>query len=397
MSERIIRRGLLSISVLTLLLVAGVASAGQQTATLCHVPPGNPDKAHEIVVSESALKAHLQHHPDDFVGTCQARCVAVGACEDGNACTIDMCGSDGSCDNSQAVDCSDGDVCTIDACDPQSGCVNPPVPDANQVACSDGNACSENDVCVAGACSGSAISGCCTIDADCPASDACATRYCEDTSGTCKAVDLSGQCAAGACEVAFCDPVDGCEIAPITCPDDGDICTVAECNPLICGDAGGCETIPNPNPPEPGTELSCSDGLDNDCDGHADLLDEDCIDVITCNDADLFPGLVLDGRDWASAGTGLDGDDFFLLLEEVQRACIREVDAHVVCAAGAGSGFIICDDFVGPTTHPECVDCVAGVNAFLEHCRACVAGIEAQAVALACRPELDIRACAVSP
>jgi hypothetical protein len=61
--------------------------------------------------------------------------------------------------------------------------------------------------------------------------------------------------------VAFCDPVAGCATAPVTCPDDGDLCTLAQCNPFICGDAGGCETFPNPNPPEAGFEVTCDDGL----------------------------------------------------------------------------------------------------------------------------------------
>ena len=47
------------------------------------------------------------------------------------------------------------------------------------------------------------ISDCCTSDADCPESDACTIRYCEDASNICQEVDLSPQCMAGPCEVAF--------------------------------------------------------------------------------------------------------------------------------------------------------------------------------------------------
>lgn len=35
---------------------------------------------------------------------------------------------------------------------------------------------------------------------------------------------------------------------------------------------------------EPGTELTCDDGLDNDCDGLTDLNDPDCQPVMTCSD-----------------------------------------------------------------------------------------------------------------
>jgi hypothetical protein len=36
---------------------------------ICHVPPGNSAARHTIVISKSAVAAHLSHH-DDFVGSC---------------------------------------------------------------------------------------------------------------------------------------------------------------------------------------------------------------------------------------------------------------------------------------------------------------------------------------
>jgi hypothetical protein len=36
---------------------------------ICHVPPGNPAKAHTLVIGESAVSAHLSHH-DDYLGAC---------------------------------------------------------------------------------------------------------------------------------------------------------------------------------------------------------------------------------------------------------------------------------------------------------------------------------------
>ncbi len=35
---------------------------------VCHIPPGNPDKAHTISISEDDVQDHLDH--GDFVGTC---------------------------------------------------------------------------------------------------------------------------------------------------------------------------------------------------------------------------------------------------------------------------------------------------------------------------------------
>jgi hypothetical protein len=39
---------------------------------VCHIPPGNPDNAHTICVSEHAVEAHQTHHADP-----------IGACDDG--------------------------------------------------------------------------------------------------------------------------------------------------------------------------------------------------------------------------------------------------------------------------------------------------------------------------
>ena len=81
--------------------LASPAFAGTQKTTLCHVPPGNPENAHEIVVSENAISAHLQNHPGDQVGTCEQGCAIEADCSDGNFCTQDVCNPDGSCDNSE--------------------------------------------------------------------------------------------------------------------------------------------------------------------------------------------------------------------------------------------------------------------------------------------------------
>jgi hypothetical protein len=52
----------------------GVASAADKT-DICHVPAGNPDNAHSISVSDSALPAHLGDnevglHGGDTYGEC---------------------------------------------------------------------------------------------------------------------------------------------------------------------------------------------------------------------------------------------------------------------------------------------------------------------------------------
>ena len=43
-------------------------SQGDHKQAICHVPPGNPDNAHTIVVDKSAIPAHLDH--GDSLGPC---------------------------------------------------------------------------------------------------------------------------------------------------------------------------------------------------------------------------------------------------------------------------------------------------------------------------------------
>jgi hypothetical protein len=47
----------------------GAAGAGQDKVTICHIPPGNPENAHTIVVGAPAVPAHLANHGDS-VGEC---------------------------------------------------------------------------------------------------------------------------------------------------------------------------------------------------------------------------------------------------------------------------------------------------------------------------------------
>ena len=42
----------------------------QAKVTICHIPPGNPQNAHEITIGEPAVAAHIRDHGDS-VGPCQ--------------------------------------------------------------------------------------------------------------------------------------------------------------------------------------------------------------------------------------------------------------------------------------------------------------------------------------
>ena len=70
----------------------------------------------------------------------------------------------------------------------------------------------------------------------------------------------------------------------------------------VAGDA--CEACTNEpaltDPDEPGTEATCDDNIDNDCDGFTDSADSDCVIFVDCNgnstpdDQDISGGTSLD-------------------------------------------------------------------------------------------------------
>jgi hypothetical protein len=66
------RRILFTLPVLAALAAAvansPVASAKNPKVLICHIPPGNTDKAHEILVDTHAVPAHFGH--GDNLGTC---------------------------------------------------------------------------------------------------------------------------------------------------------------------------------------------------------------------------------------------------------------------------------------------------------------------------------------
>ncbi|MEZ4265629.1 MAG: hypothetical protein R3F39_04560 [Myxococcota bacterium] len=183
-------------------------------------------------------------------------------CDDGNACTEDVCSGSGGCQNT-AKSCDDGDACTTDICDSASGdCVN------EALDCDDGDACTadtcdastgtcvnealdcdDGDACTVDACD--AASGVCTHEAlDCDDQDACTTDSCSPESGGCEHVaavcdDLDG------CTTDSCDPASGqCASVPVSC-DDLDPCTTDTCEPDgglcvhtagVCDDGDACTT-----------------------------------------------------------------------------------------------------------------------------------------------------------
>jgi hypothetical protein len=253
------------------LFIPNAASAAEDKVAICHLPPGNPQNRQTIIVGASAVAAHLKH--GDTIGECPSRCqLNSNLCDDGNLCTADACQPDGTCSH-KTVSCDDGNICTQDACDPSVGCTYLPVSNqCGMTSCDDGNACTKSDICTNGTCRGTPVAGCCTSGADCAdnnpcTEDLCTGNVCYNPPKTCTSSDQ--------CHAAFCDAQGQCGTTPVNC-DDSNVCTDDSCDPVA-----GCVSTHTSNPPEQ-HEVSCSDGLDNDCDGFVDVADPDCPQQCTC-------------------------------------------------------------------------------------------------------------------
>jgi cysteine-rich repeat protein len=109
---------------------------------------------------------HLAGSCDPATGACSDPVAPDGAsCDDGDGCTrVDACAA-GTCLGSSPVACTPSDSCHLaGSCDPATGaCSDPVAPDGT--ACSDGSACTEADACSSGACSGTPVDGCVSLDA----------------------------------------------------------------------------------------------------------------------------------------------------------------------------------------------------------------------------------------
>jgi len=216
-------------------------------------------------------------------------------CSDSNACTQGEVCAAGACQPGTPVTCDDQNPCTTDSCNPATGCVFAP----NADACDDGDACTVNDACTGGICAG-------------------APRSCDD---------------GNPCTTNGCDPATGCTSVHNTAAcDDGDACTAPDrCADGACQgaliDADGDTHQPPPcgndcrddNPDvHPGAaegplgSATCSDGLDNDCDGTTDGTDstcQSCTEAAQCDDHNACNGVEGCAPPNCTPGTPLDCDD----------------------------------------------------------------------------------------
>jgi MYXO-CTERM domain-containing protein len=249
--------------------------------------------------------------PAHASGSCQAGACKVAACANGysdcNAAAADGCEY---ANTGFATDVSNCGACGS-VCNPTNGTGSCAAAVCSVIACNTGHA----------DCNGSASDGCEYVAAAFQTDMA----NCGGCGRACAPANATGVCAAGACAVLTCNPghfdanrlaADGCEATSCTptsttdmnCDrsdddcngkaDDGYVgasCGVGACGAralCINGVVGAC--VPGaPSAEGPFGDPTCSDGVDNDCDGSPDEYDTNC-----GGDGGAPPG---------DAGAGTDG------------------------------------------------------------------------------------------
>ncbi|MFL5320045.1 MAG: tenascin-X [Myxococcaceae bacterium] len=83
--------------------------------------------------------------------SCHAgRCVGEArSCDDGNACTVDLCNPLSGCEHAEAPPCPAAGSCTVGVCDPKLGCTSQQAQDGTVCGTV---TCDSAEVCIAGAC-----------------------------------------------------------------------------------------------------------------------------------------------------------------------------------------------------------------------------------------------------
>lgn len=239
-------------------------------------------------------------------------CAGRSCGANGRVCASKTCACEGNGGAAQAVEQACGDSADND-CDGLTDCADDSC--AGQPCGGGGQCASGLCACPAAGSAPQAVETLCadTLDNDCDGLADCADPSCGNAS--CGANGLLCIADAGACqcggngglregsESVCSDLADNDCDGTTDCADD--TCNAQPCraNGFVCM-AMLCACTGNGGPAQPGMEVSCTDGFDNDCDGLADCADTQC-DSVSCG-----PGCAcgLGARREVSCTDGLDND-----------------------------------------------------------------------------------------
>lgn len=295
------------------------------TGDVCQLTPTTPGLCSAFVCRGESCTNFVDDNGDGKVDCADPLCASASCDSFGSSCVGTSCVCPGG-----AAEGLDGGACADTAdndCDGKTDCADP---GCNGLRCANGKTCQTNAcVCALGepaevSCSDNADNDC-DGNADCGDSD-CAGRACSGTGGVCTngaCACVSGSesacgngaddncngqtdCADSACNSAACGAFGRvCAAGVCSCPATTEVCTDGidnDCDGLIdcqdttpCANATSCDArgrtcnggaclcpFGQGLPDGGGTELSCADGVDNDCDGNADCADSNCANQ-TCN------------------------------------------------------------------------------------------------------------------
>ncbi len=307
---------------------------------------------------------HLAGVCDSNAQACTNPVAPAGTgCDDGNACTqTDVCDGQGACVGLDPVVCTVIDQCHLAGiCDPGTGaCSNPNAPDGT--SCNDDNACTVGDVCVGGTCvegtpvdcstDNPCLIGGCNPTSGCYTEAKAAGAACDADDNACTvgdACDGDGVCVPG--QVRTCGPCLRCNSADGTCepnPDqdgadclgDGNRCFGGfQCNaagacvgvePVICAAidqchvAGECDRMTGEcSNPDAADGTSCDD-------------ENACTRVDTCQSGVCVGSdeVVCDDQNACTDDSCNPADGSCVYEPQTGGACQTASDAAGICAAG---------------------------------------------------------------
>ncbi len=231
---------------------------------------------------------------DLFICPTAPACSVDADCDDGLYCNGTESCNAGSCQAGTAIVCDDGVACTDDVCNEATDACDSTANDAN---CDDGTFCNGAEVC-------DAVLDCQPATGpDCDDGVACTEDSCNEATDSCDNAPNDGLCDNGTfCDGAeTCDPVNDCQVGtPVDC-DDGVSCTVDSCNEAtdncdhaaddgLCDNGAFCdgaETCDPFNDCQPGSDPCPGEACDEAGDVCVACIDDsDCDDGIFCNGAE---------------------------------------------------------------------------------------------------------------